>query len=199
MISISEANEMAREAHRQPYQSPAVKTQDDRPDWDTWFMSIASLVSMRSRDVSTKHGAVICDGDHRLIGVGYNGFPRGCDDSLLPTERPAKYDVMIHAEENCLLNSQNLLIGNNYTLYVTGMPCSRCMIKIMQFDVRRIVYGNVTSHCVDHSQINLVQNLANMKGISLYLSRFDCRKITTVMREVYLDWQKNIESLERII
>lgn len=149
----------------------------ERPGWDSWFMGLCCLAATRSRDTSTAHGAVVCDNNRRLLGVGYNGFPRNCDDSAFPSERPAKYDITIHAEENCLLNSHNLLTGNDYTMYVTGTPCSRCFIKIMQFDIQRVVCGNVSSHCVDEEQSKLVFELAAMRKIRLDLFQgFDCRK-----------------------
>ena len=75
-----------------------------RPEWDDYFLGLAKAVSLRSHDIDTQHGCLITDPDHRILGVGYNGFPRGMDDSLLPTHRPEKYHWMIHAERNALSN-----------------------------------------------------------------------------------------------
>lgn len=148
-----------------------------RPDWDTWFMGICCLVATRSPDDSTAHGAVICNEDHIPLGMGYNGFPRNCDDSKFTLSRPGKYDIIIHAEENCILNSENLMSKKNCILYVTGMPCSRCFIKIMQHDICRVVYGNVSSKCVDTKQVDLVRDLAQTKGVSLcFFDGFDCQR-----------------------
>lgn len=72
----------------------------DRPDWAEYFLKLAKVVSERSPDGETKHGCVIVNDFHQVIGVGYNGFVRGIDDSLLPNLRPAKYLHMIHAEVN---------------------------------------------------------------------------------------------------
>ncbi len=164
----------------------------NRPEWDTWFMGMCCLAATRSLDSSTVHGAVICDSNHRLLGIGYNGFPRNCDDSTFPSERPIKYDVTIHAEENCLLNSQNLLMGSQYTMYVTGLPCSRCFIKIMQYDISRVVYGNVVSHCVDIAQHDLVHNLANMRNIKLCsFDKFDCQKNIDTFKGMLIDEKKD--------
>ncbi len=174
-----------KEADLMDYKDTKHLFPDDRPDWDSWFMGMCCLAATRSRDTSTAHGAVVCDSNHRLLGIGYNGFPRNCDDSVFSLERPAKYDVTIHAEENCLLNSQGLLTGNNYTMYVTGTPCSRCFIKIMQFNVERVVYGNITSHCVDKQHINLVRELAEMRQIQLnYLNNFDCQKNIDIFKGI---------------
>ncbi len=165
-----------------------------RPDWDSWLMGMCCVAATRSLDTSTAHGAVICDSNHRPKGTGYNGFPRNCDDSFFPSTRPLKYDITIHAEENCLLNSENLLVGSDYTIYVTGLPCSRCFIKIMQYDIRRVVYGNVISHCVDENQSKLVFKLAVMRKIQLdKFNKFDCRKYINTIREMLSSSGENCE------
>jgi len=81
-------------------------------------------------------------------------------DSSLPLSRPSKYGYMVHAETNCILNSQNLLLSGNYTMYVTGMPCSFCMPLIIQSGVKTLNYGPVTSACVDHESIKAVHHLS---------------------------------------
>ena len=143
-----------------------------RPDWDDWLMGMCFWISLKSYDPATIHGAVLCDEKHRILGVGYNGFPRGCDDSKLPTTRPQKYDVMIHAEENCLLNSQGLLYDIGHTLYITGFPCPNCFTKIMQCGIQRVVYGPVvssgSSRYADTEKIDIVHQLADMKCIDLH-------------------------------
>ena len=59
--------------------------------WDTYFMALAKLSSMRSKDPNTSVGAVIVDDMNRIVSIGYNGFPRGCDDDSLPWEREGSY------------------------------------------------------------------------------------------------------------
>lgn len=139
----------------------------DRPTWDNWLMSLALVVSSRSTDESTKHGAILCDSKYRILGVGYNGFPRGSNDNQMPQDRPIKYDHIIHAEANCLLNSQNLLLGEDYTMYVTGFPCPGCFLLMCQAGVKNIVYGPVQSACVDKDRISLVKNLAASRNMLL--------------------------------
>ncbi len=77
----------------------------NRPTWDEYLMAFAELASTRSHDSETKHGAVIVDPDHRILGMGYNGLPRHGNESKYPTTRPLKYPYMIHAEMNAILNS----------------------------------------------------------------------------------------------
>lgn len=174
------------------------ETFDSRPDWDSWVMGMCCVAATRSPDISTAHGAVICDNSHRPKGTGYNGFPRNCDDSVFPLTRPRKYSITIHAEENCLLNSENLLVGSDYTMYVTGLPCPRCFIKIMQYDIRRVVYGNVSSHCVDEKQSELTFELAAMRKIQLDLFQsFDCRKNIDAFKGLLTDRQDNREEIRQ--
>ena len=87
---------------------------DKRSDyitWDEYFMGVAKLASMRSKYPSTQVGACIVDKDNYILSVGYNGFPRGCDDEVFPWGRDGgtldtKYAFVAHAELNAILNSK---------------------------------------------------------------------------------------------
>ena len=70
------------------------------PIWDDYMMALCFLVSTRSPDVSTKHGSVVCDKNYKILGVGYNGWVRGLDDSRVPLDRPLKYDWVVHADDS---------------------------------------------------------------------------------------------------
>ena len=89
------------------------KKRDDVIQWDDYFMSIAFLSSMRSKDPSTQVGACIVNPDNRIVGIGYNGFPAGCSDDDLPWDRVAdseldtKYPYVCHAEVNAILNKNS--------------------------------------------------------------------------------------------
>ena len=103
---------------------------DKRTDylsWDEYFMGIAVLSSLRSKDPHTQVGACIVNQDKRIVGVGYNGFPRGCSDDEIPWGRDGdwvntKYPYVCHAELNAILNANGNLKG--CTLYVDLFPCS---------------------------------------------------------------------------
>jgi len=155
-----------------------------QPKWDDWFMGMCCWVSLRSPDPSTKHGAVLCNEYHQILGVGYNGFPRGCKDSELPLTRPGKYEVIIHAEDNCLLNSQNIILGGKYTMYITGFPCPRCFAKIIQRGIQKVIYGPLSSKCVQAEQIQLVKKLSQDVGLHIekYSGEFDCLKSTNIFQ-----------------
>lgn len=112
-------------------------------NWDEYFMGVALLSSKRSKDPNTKVGACIVNTAKRIIGIGYNGFPYGCDDDEFPWERngdflDCKYPYVVHAEPNAILNSTMSL--DNATLYVTLFPCHECAKLIIQSGIKEIVY-----------------------------------------------------------
>jgi dCMP deaminase len=136
----------------------------DRPDWHSYLMSLACLVSMRSPDPSTKHGAVIVDSKHRILGLGYNGFPRG-GKSGYPVTRPEKYNYVVHSELNALLNCNTSTEGA--TVYVTGLPCNHCMIAMAQAGIEVIVYGRVGSAMVPVEVQEMTEFIAANHNIAL--------------------------------
>jgi dCMP deaminase len=107
--------------------------------WDNRFIELAKLVGSWSKDPSTQVGAVIVDDDHVVVSLGYNGFPRGVEDSeerLI--DRDKKYDIIVHAEANALMFAKTSLEG--CTLYTWPFePCSRCAGLIIQSGITRVV------------------------------------------------------------
>lgn len=116
----------------------------DYLSWDEYFMCIARLSAMRSKDPSTQVGACIVNADRHIVGVGYNGFPLGCSDDELPWGKDGsfletKYPYVVHAEANAILNS----IGGNLSgcsIYVALFPCNECAKLIIQAGIREVVY-----------------------------------------------------------
>ena len=112
-------------------------------DWDSYFMGIALLSSMRSKDPNTQVGACIVNEDKRIVGVGYNGLPKGCEDTDFPWEREGefldtKYPYVCHAELNAILNSIKSL--KDCVIYVALLPCNECSKAIIQSGIKEIVY-----------------------------------------------------------
>jgi dCMP deaminase len=107
--------------------------------WDIRFAQLAKLVSLWSKDPSTKVGSVIVRPDKTIASVGFNGFPKGVPDSAeWYANRDIKYKVVKHAEENAILFSHEVLEG--YTLYVYPLPpCSSCAGDIIQRGIKRVV------------------------------------------------------------
>lgn len=111
--------------------------------WDEYFMGVAMLSCMRSKDPNTKVGACIVNEKKRIVGIGYNGLPVGCSDDEFPWERKGefletKYPFVVHAEPNAILNSTTSL--DNATIYVTLFPCHECAKLIIQSGIKEIVY-----------------------------------------------------------
>jgi len=109
----------------------------DRPSWDQYFIGMAHYASIRSHDSETKVGCVLVNIKNHVIGMGYNGFPAECDDSFLPTFRPAKYPFMVHAEENAISNMEHKPLLGPIKAYITHYPCYRCAKLLWQNGVTK--------------------------------------------------------------
>ncbi|MGD9886826.1 MAG: cytidine/deoxycytidylate deaminase family protein [Bacilli bacterium] len=115
----------------------------DYISWDKYFMGVAILSQMRSKDPNTQVGACIVNPQKRIVGIGYNGFPFGCDDDAFPWESngdflDTKYPYVVHAEPNAILNAISSL--NNCTIYVTLFPCHECAKLIIQSGIKEVVF-----------------------------------------------------------
>jgi dCMP deaminase len=106
--------------------------------WDRRFIDLARHIAGWSKDPSTQVGAVIAL-DRRVISIGYNGFPRGIQDSHERLHaRPQKYTLTVHAELNALLNASARPRGA--TLYTWPLsPCQACALQIIQAGIARVV------------------------------------------------------------
>lgn len=109
--------------------------------WDEYFIRMAFLVASKSKDTSTKVGAVIVGPDHEVRSTGYNGFPRKVKDDVLERlERPEKYLWVVHAEQNAIYNAARVGIATNgCTMYLNWEPCSICAGAIIQAGIIEIV------------------------------------------------------------
>ena len=112
--------------------------------WDEYFMGIALLSCERSKDPNTKVGACIVDENKKVVSIGYNGMPSGCDESQLSWNRgeglDSKYLYVCHAEFNAILNTRNGSALRGCTLYVTLFPCNECTKAIIQSGIKEVVY-----------------------------------------------------------
>lgn len=107
-------------------------------DWDTYFLQMAEAASAKSKDPSTKVGAVIVRPDQTIASTGWNGFPRGVNDSPVRyDDRQTKYRFVCHAEANAVVAARCDL--TDHTIYVTLPPCHECAKLIIQAGIRRVV------------------------------------------------------------
>ena len=118
----------------------------DYISWDEYFMGVAHLSGMRSKDPNTQVGACIVSPDNKILSMGYNGFPKGCSDDEFPWEREndkdsnlTKYPFVTHSELNAILNYRGGSLEGT-KLYVSLFPCNECAKAIIQSGIKRIVY-----------------------------------------------------------
>ena len=114
----------------------------DYISWDEYFMGVALLAAMRSKDPNTQVGACIVNKDNVILSTGYNGFPKGCSDDEFPWEREGeetKYPYVVHAELNAILNSGGKDL-RGASIYVALFPCNECAKAIIQSGIGEVVY-----------------------------------------------------------
>ena len=110
-------------------------------------MAVSILSSQRSKDPNTQVGACIVNEEKKIVGIGYNGFPKNCSDDYLPWSRTStkgsildtKYPFVCHAEMNAIMNKNEANL-KNCTIYVSMFPCNDCAKLIIQSGIKRVVY-----------------------------------------------------------
>lgn len=116
----------------------------DYISWDEYFMGIALLSALRSKDPSTQVGACVVGDDNKVVSIGYNGMPRGIDDNDIPWGHgeglESKYLYVCHAEFNAILNTRNGEKLNGCRIYVTLFPCNECAKAIVQVGIKEVIY-----------------------------------------------------------
>jgi len=134
-------------------------------NWDEYFMSVAYISSLRSKDPRTQVGACIVDTNHRIISTGYNGMPNNCNDSEMPWESKegleGKYLYVVHSELNAILYAKNDL--NGCILYSTLFPCNECAKTIVQSGISEVVY--LSDKYKDMEQTIASRFILNMAGV----------------------------------
>lgn len=110
--------------------------------WDKRFLALATHIAGWSKDPSTQVGCVVVGPDREIRSTGFNGFPRGIEDSIARLEnRELKYPLICHAEENAIMHAARIGISlKGCTAYVTWPPCSRCARSLIQAGVDEVVY-----------------------------------------------------------
>ena len=133
--------------------------------WDEYFMGVAKLSAMRSKDPNTQVGACIVSEDNKILSMGYNGFPKGCSDDEYPWERggdQTKYPYVVHAELNAVLNANGRDLRGS-KLYVALFPCNECAKAIIQSGIKELIYLSDKYHDT-HASI-ASRRMFNMTGV----------------------------------
>ena len=120
--------------------------------WDECFMRMARVIAERSKDPSTQAGAVVADRNNVVVGLGYNGFPRGVEAESFTWNREGsfldtKYAYVCHAEENAVYNANNST--QDCKIYCTLFPCNECAKTLIQNGIREIVFESDKYNDVD--------------------------------------------------
>ena len=147
-------------------------------------MSVALLSAQRSKDPSTQVGACVANEKNRIVGVGYNGFPRGCSDDVLPWERQGKfldtkYPYVCHAELNAVLNA----ISTDLTgcrIYVGLFPCNECTKVILQAGIQEIIY--LSDKYEDSDQVRASKRMLDISAHITY------RQLETDLKELKISF-----------
>jgi len=109
--------------------------------WQSYYMGVAFLTAMQSRDHSTQVGAVIVGPDREIRSTGFNGPPRGFPDDHPDLLGEKKNQYMVHAETNAILNACRAGVSvKGCDLYVTLRPCSNCSLMVSNSGIRRVIY-----------------------------------------------------------
>ena len=135
--------------------------------WDEYFMGVAQLSALRSKDPKTQVGACIVNQDNHIVGVGYNGMPNGCSDDEFPWSKSDefydnKHSYVVHAELNAILNSTTNLKGCK--IYVTLFPCNECAKAIIQSGIKEIIYLDCKE---DKEYVQASLRMFNASGIKV--------------------------------
>lgn len=113
----------------------------DKITWDQFFMSMAYFVSMKSKDPSSRIGAILVGPENEVLSLGYNGLPRGVKDDLEEREeRPIKYAFYEHGERNAIYNAARTgvqTVGSK--CYTQGTPCADCARALIQAGIREVI------------------------------------------------------------
>lgn len=114
--------------------------------WQEYFITIAQVCALRSKDPSTQVGTVIVNKNKEIIATGYNGLPWGCHDDNYPWENDdknwleTKYPYVVHAEANAIIHARQNCFG--FSLYTTLFPCGECAKLIIQSGIKEIYYSS---------------------------------------------------------
>jgi dCMP deaminase len=129
-------------------------------DWNTYFMNIAKIISLKSKDKKKQVGAVLVSKlNNRIISTGYNGLPSGIDDNIDWNDRSIVHSMIIHAEMNCILYAKTKY--ENSILYSTLSPCKDCIKIIAAANITKVIYLE------EYKDLEISKSLCQSFGIEL--------------------------------
>lgn len=148
--------------------------------WDEYFMGVAKLSGLRSKDPHTQVGACIVSSDNKILSMGYNGFPIGCSDDEFPWNREnedplkSKYLYSTHSELNAILNYRGGSL-EGAKIYVTLFPCNECAKAIIQAGIRTVVFA--CDKYADTAEVIASKRMMDAAGVRYYQYQHTGRKV----------------------
>lgn len=129
-------------------------------NWNEYFINIAKMVSLKSKDTKKQVGAIlVSEKDNRILSTGYNGLPSNINDNIDWTNRELVHSMIIHAEMNCILYASSRF--ENSILYSTLSPCKDCIKIIAAANIKKIIYLD------EYKDLNISKDLCKKFNIDL--------------------------------
>jgi len=153
-------------------------------EWEEYFMAASFLSAMRSKDPVTQVGACIVNKENVVVGLGYNGMPKGCSDDELPWTKHSvdkldnKYLYVVHAEVNAITNRNTALL-DGCRMYVGLFPCNECAKVIIQAGIREVIFMS-DKHCAKPETI-AAKRMFQMAGVAY-------RQFTPKQKKIVIDF-----------
>lgn len=157
---------------------------EDYISWDEYFMGVAMLSGMRSKDPSTQVGCCIVSQDNKILSMGYNGLPTGCSDDEFPWEREGedpletKYVYAVHSELNAILNYRGGSL-EGAKLYVSLFPCNECAKAIIQSGIKTVIYDS--DKYKDTPSVIASKRMMDAAGVRYYQYTHTNREVKIVL------------------
>lgn len=146
----------------------------NRSRWIPWFLGMADYIATASKDPSTQIGAIAINQKKQIVSHGYNGFPRNSDDNVDDyLNREIKYKKVLHAEENIILNCENLSRLEDSVVFLTHPPCMNCLSRLSQVGVATIVCYHPSEQFQSRWNLEESFEYADELGIDLLLTDND--------------------------
>jgi len=166
-------------------QSKETTARKDYISWDEYFMGVAALSAMRSKDPNTQVGACIVNEDKKIVGLGYNGWPIGIPEDALPWGREGdpldtKYLYVVHAEKNAILNAHSTNL-KGCKIYVGLFPCNVCAQAIIQSGINEVIY--ISDKYADVDIFKAGRKMLELAGVKL-------RQYTPEKETIVIDFKK---------
>ena len=152
-------------------------------------MGIAELASKRSKDPHVRHGACIVNSDHIVLGIGYNGLPRGMSDDEFDWNKETKGPYIVHAEENAILNSGDITKLKGSILYLFSekgyLPCSSCAKSLVQVGIKKVVIKRFLGKNTDHYNWTPTLDMFEENRVEIYKIDSNILDITDLQKQVH--------------